>query len=816
MADVKKLQTRIALKYDTYANWTDEAKGANLVLLKGEMGICEIPSGATNDVTTAPTVLFKVGDGVTPFKTLKWASALAADVYGWAKAETVELVEVEEGEGDEKVTKQYLQFKTGDSVKHSIDMSSFATDAELTAAKTELAARIADIEAALGVEGDSEESFSARLETVEGAVETLTGEAEGSVKKALVDAKAYTDEVAGNYAEGENEASGLRGEIAAAEASAKAYTDTREAAINGVITEKVSELSAEDARLAGLIEDITKTDGALDVIRDAIAQEVEDREAADEEILDLIGDVTEGKTVVEMIAAAEAAAKQEASTLVTGLAEGAVAQNAADIADLQEAVALLNGTEEGEGVIAEINKAISDETDAREEADQEILDLIGTVTEGKTVAEMIAQAQTDAETNAANTAQGKVDALANGAVAANAGEIARVEGKFDEIVADMQEVDTDHEGRIAKMEAFFAGAAEDSEGLNDALDTLVEIQNLLSMEEGAAAGELLDAVTENAEAIEDIMDVIGDAEGGLVKDIADNAAGISALEDRATELEGRATELEGTVAGYDSTNTVKKAVDAAAELAQTGVNNAATAQAAAEAADAKAQTAQNEVDALETEVAGVKATAEKGVADAAAAQGTADQAVADAAAAQGTADTAVANAATAQAAAEAAQGTADTAVANAKTADDKAVAAQNAADAAQEYAEGVAGDLAALTNGAVADNAAAIEALQGDSHTHTFVESELNKIVDGDVAKWNEAYEKRHEHANKDELDLIATGDKAKWDAAATQAETNKTDIADHEDRLDTIESDYLKAADLFIIDCGSSTEVIHVLPTEN
>lgn len=92
----KILNTRIQLKYDSYANWTKldvEGKYGNLVLKKGEIGICEIPSGNAN-ATTAPTVLFKVGDGTLPFhhedptKCLKWASALAADVHAWAKAAT--------------------------------------------------------------------------------------------------------------------------------------------------------------------------------------------------------------------------------------------------------------------------------------------------------------------------------------------------------------------------------------------------------------------------------------------------------------------------------------------------------------------------------------------------------------------------------------------------------------------------------------------------------------------------------------------------------------------------------------------------------
>lgn len=94
MANEKVIQTRLSLKIDTYANWTNVSvagKGGNLVLNKGEVGFCEIPAG-NGAATTAPTVLFKVGtyDGVNDstkvaFKDLKWASALAADVYDWAK-----------------------------------------------------------------------------------------------------------------------------------------------------------------------------------------------------------------------------------------------------------------------------------------------------------------------------------------------------------------------------------------------------------------------------------------------------------------------------------------------------------------------------------------------------------------------------------------------------------------------------------------------------------------------------------------------------------------------------------------------------------
>jgi hypothetical protein len=70
MSDYKTINTRIALKIDTYDNWTNENlgndKGANLVLKRGEIGLCEIAS-KEQGAQTAPTVLFKVGNGKKKF-----------------------------------------------------------------------------------------------------------------------------------------------------------------------------------------------------------------------------------------------------------------------------------------------------------------------------------------------------------------------------------------------------------------------------------------------------------------------------------------------------------------------------------------------------------------------------------------------------------------------------------------------------------------------------------------------------------------------------------------------------------------------------
>lgn len=79
------LNTRILLKYDSYANWTKN----NPVLKAGEMAIATVANIEANKATgfqNLPNVVLKVGDGTSHYSDLKFVSALAADVYEWAKA----------------------------------------------------------------------------------------------------------------------------------------------------------------------------------------------------------------------------------------------------------------------------------------------------------------------------------------------------------------------------------------------------------------------------------------------------------------------------------------------------------------------------------------------------------------------------------------------------------------------------------------------------------------------------------------------------------------------------------------------------------
>lgn len=78
MANIK---TRLKLRYDSLEMWASK----NPTLLDGEVAIAYLPPKGTGDApaATSTAVLMKVGPGA--FNSLPFTSALAADVYAWAK-----------------------------------------------------------------------------------------------------------------------------------------------------------------------------------------------------------------------------------------------------------------------------------------------------------------------------------------------------------------------------------------------------------------------------------------------------------------------------------------------------------------------------------------------------------------------------------------------------------------------------------------------------------------------------------------------------------------------------------------------------------
>lgn len=155
MATEKILNTRVQLKYDSYANWTSttlgDNKGANFVLKAGEIGICYLPTDYSEKQVVGsqpPQILFKVGNGAAKFFELPWASAKAADVYEWAKQASLPVTKIGNGnvvagiewdEGSKGIKFTTTSVATSEGMEQLANRvtaieNNYATDVELAAA----------------------------------------------------------------------------------------------------------------------------------------------------------------------------------------------------------------------------------------------------------------------------------------------------------------------------------------------------------------------------------------------------------------------------------------------------------------------------------------------------------------------------------------------------------------------------------------------------------------------------------------------------------------------------------------------------------
>lgn len=404
MADIKELQTRIALKYDSYTNWT-KAPGKDLVLLPGEVGICEIQAANTAS-NVAPTVLFKVGGSKYPdghakagqlmtFEDLPWASAKAADVYSWAKASDVVL--------EDKTIKFVGTNKT--------IAINYITPDEVNAITNPLAARIAAVENAVnGVEGTT--GIKDMLESLDGRLDTLEGTGAGSINKVLADAK--------EYAEGQAAAAKT-----GAETTANAYTDAevlkdrnRLDSLEAFKTAQENEYTALEGRvdtaeqnITGIETRIADVEGTLEVFFKDAAQDSNGLNDA----LDTLKDIqtfinTDGTTADAMV--------QD------------IAKNKQDISDNAAAISNLQTLTQNYGTVAEtvntLNDIVTAGADSNEALRQDIKAIQDIVEDDSVGNDVLA---------------GSIQAIAN-----------KVNGSKTGLDAAHTELG-DHEGRIAAIES---------------------------------------------------------------------------------------------------------------------------------------------------------------------------------------------------------------------------------------------------------------------------------------------------------------------------------------------------------------------------
>ena len=245
---------RLKLKYDTFSNWTTN----NPVLLAGEAAVAVVPA-STGAVTQEPAVLIKIGDGSKHFNELSFISSKAADVYDWAKASTKPTYAASEISG----LSNYIAGQIQDTdTQYKIEADS------KNARKFYLYSK--------PLNGSWNSSPVSTIEIPETVYTLATGTANGTVKFNGTDVAVKG---LGSAAYTNADAYDASGSAAAALASAKSYADGKDAAITA-------------AKKAG-------EDAQADV--DALAGKV--------------GTVPESKTIVQMIADAQAAATYDDTAL---------------------------------------------------------------------------------------------------------------------------------------------------------------------------------------------------------------------------------------------------------------------------------------------------------------------------------------------------------------------------------------------------------------------------------------------------------------------------------------------------------------------
>lgn len=404
---ITQLNTRIKLRYDTYDRWNNN----NPILLKGEIAIVEVP--ATSETTPnklhdkeRPSLLFKVGvDPKNPvgsevpestgyrFKQLPWGSALAADVYAWAKADhaptateikmatnnnttisseisglqaQINALTGNEGEGTSiaNLITTAIENLDGGTDTGSAGEGKYVSavtqeDGLVSVVYSDLPAEYDDteIQALLAEHGTKISTLEGKVTTLEGKVTTLEGNSStvGSVdykiaQQAATDANAYAakayetkvDTLIGNDA-GSSARAIAEDVVASVVDNAPASFDTLKEIADWISTAGDNEQTAAD-----MVTDInalkTKTGGltkTVDVEGTPTQQEATVKEYVDNAVATLSATVTTG-----FATKAEVQAAQTTATTADGKADA----NAT-------AIATLNGTAQTPGSVA---KAVAD------------------------------------------------------------------------------------------------------------------------------------------------------------------------------------------------------------------------------------------------------------------------------------------------------------------------------------------------------------------------------------------------------------------------------------------------------------------------
>ena len=346
------LNVRIKNKYDSYENWMN----SSLVLEAGEIAIASIPSG-DNTGLTPPALGIKVGDGSKTFSQLNWIQATAGDVYGWAKAATKpeyaasEIAGLEDFiAGEIQDTNTEYSFTLTDNYKVKVQKKDVGGEyadyqvVDLTSAFNAKADKVANATAGnfagLDAEGnlvDSGKKAADFATAAQGALadsalqkaDITSGSANGTIavegtdvavtglgSAAFTEASAYAP---AGHAHDDKYAAKAATEAHIANGDIHVTADDKSAWNTAATKAAANEEAIKGLQPAGDYATKTEAQGYADAKDAAIeaAQSAADAAQGDVDALAAkVGDVAEDKTVVEMIADAQAAATYDDTALV--------------------------------------------------------------------------------------------------------------------------------------------------------------------------------------------------------------------------------------------------------------------------------------------------------------------------------------------------------------------------------------------------------------------------------------------------------------------------------------------------------------------
>lgn len=497
----KILNTRIQLKYDTWANW--QAIQDSFFPKRGEICLVELPSTPEGQTipTNPPTVLFKVGtwDGTDAtkksFAQLDWASAKAADVYSWAKASEVKLVGKKltfvggaTNGGNVEVAFDYVtlsevngllanyytkaeinttlaNYSTTEQMNAAIDADVLVETNRAIAAENALANRVKDIE-------DNKADYATKTEAQRYANEAQSA----AEQKATELVNAHTEAVNTKF-------------------NSYSTTEQMNAAIDADVLVETNRATGAEEALAGRIKTLEDTShdfaGADAELKAELQAEIDaDVKAladgavkANTEAIAAINDTTKG-----ILATAKA--------YTDTLANGAVAANTAAVAANTAAIAAINDVEDG---ILAIAKAYTDEV---KDALLGTEELVGTYDTLKEIGAWIANSGVDATE-------------LSGAIAAEA----KAREDADKLLATKAELAAETKAR------------EDADtAINETIATLATQEALNA--EIEAREDLAENVLANAQSLTDIY---GSSTSISGVNVVANADRISALESASSD-----------------------------------------------------------------------------------------------------------------------------------------------------------------------------------------------------------------------------------------------------------------------------------------